>query len=155
MLTNLKSITYRYYLYTLLFNNCKNYRYVYKGYNINIITIYKNTIGDCKIVGVRIVLRYDHINQHFTLPRTNVRLIRVRVTRNIIKISSSLVASFIFNGCFKVNRVNRCQSISYATFKFTRVFKLDKCVNNDKICTDDEDSLRYVINHGEYYESCL
>lgn len=43
------------------------------------MTIYKNTIGDCKIVGVRIVLRYGYINQHVTPPQTNVGLIHVRV----------------------------------------------------------------------------
>lgn len=106
LLRNLKSITYRYHLYTLLFNNCKNYKYVYKEYNINIITIYKNTVGNCKNVGVCIVLRYDHINQHVAPPQTNVRLVHVRVTRNIIKTSLALVASFIFNGYFEVIRVN-------------------------------------------------
>ena len=73
----------------------------------DIITIYKNTIGDCKIVGVHVVLRYDYINQHFTSPQTNVTLIRVRVTRNIIKISLALVESFIFNGYFEVIWINR------------------------------------------------
>lgn len=34
---------------------------------------------------MRIVLRYDHINQHFTLPRTNVRLVHVRVNINLDK----------------------------------------------------------------------
>lgn len=70
------------------------------------MTIYKNTIGDCKIVGACIILRYGYIYQHVTPPRTNVRLVHIRVTRNIIKISSVLVESFKFKGYFEVNRVN-------------------------------------------------